>query len=519
MVDLNVVCPPHVVAPVVRLGTGQGRWLLTATVLGSGLAGVDATVVNIALPTIGRDLGKDFGALQWTVTAYTRTLAAFILLGGSFGDQLGRRRIFLMGVGWFAAASLLCAVSPNGEFLIAARALQGFGGALVTPASLAIIQAVYAKEDRSRAIGAWAGFSGVATALAPFLGGWLIQVGSWRYIFVINLPLAVTVIWLSLRHVPETRDWRATGPLDLPGAFTGAVGLGAASYALITAPEAGVFSTRVLGALVVGSAAFVAFGVLEHGTPNPMLPLSLFTARQFSAVNGVTFLVYAAIGASLFLMVLELQVVSGFSPLVAGSALMPITLLVLLFSARSGALAQRIGPRLQMSLGPVVVGGGTLLALRLDQDSSYLADVLPVALAFGVGLAIMVAPLTSAALAGAPVEHAGIASGVNNAVARTANLLAIAAIPAVTGLGGTAYEDPDALLASFRDALWICLGLFCAGGAAAAVTVKGSTPGRGMTNRLVPRRHPRRPRTVHRPSRPGADADASTSQRPRPQGP
>ena len=351
VVDLNVTCPPHAQPPSVRLATGEGRWLLTATILGSGLAGIDATVVNIALPAIGQDFDVGFSVLQWTVTAYTLTLASFILLGGSAGDLFGRRRVFLLGVVWFTAASLLCAVAPSAEFLIFARALQGFGGALVTPASLAIIEATYAPADRARAVGAWSGFSGVSTAIAPFVGGWLIEAGSWRFVFLINLPLALIVVWLSLRHVPETRDPDASGHLDYPGALAGVLGLGGVSYALIAAPDGGLGSTRVIVSAAIGIAALIGFVVLERREPHPMLPLDLFKSVQFSAANAVTFLVYAAIGASLFLLVVELQVVSGFSPVLAGSALLPITVIVLLFSARSGALAQRIGPRLQMTLG------------------------------------------------------------------------------------------------------------------------------------------------------------------------
>jgi EmrB/QacA subfamily drug resistance transporter len=446
--------------------------LLVATILGSGLASVDATVVNIALPAIGRDLGMDFAGLQWTLTAYTLTLASFILLGGSAGDRFGRRRVFLVGVVWFAVASLLCALAPTGALLIAARAVQGLGAALVTPASLAIIQATYGEADRARAVGTWAGFSGVASALGPFLGGWLIEAGSWRLVFLINLPLAALVVCLCLKHVPETRDPEATGRLDLPGAAAGAVGLGGISYALISAPVSGPRSVGVVLSLALGLAGLVAFAAIERGGRNPMVPLRVFASSQFRAVNAVTFLVYGAIGASLFLLVIELQVASGFSPLVAGSALLPITLVVVVFSGRSGDLASRIGPRAQMTAGPLLLGLATLLGLRLRTDSSYVTDVLPMVVTFGCGLAIMVAPLTSAALSAVPIEHAGIASGVNNAVARAGQLLAVAAIPAAAGLTGAVYADPDLFLAAFRTATWACAALFFTAAVLAAVTVR-----------------------------------------------
>jgi EmrB/QacA subfamily drug resistance transporter len=472
MVDLSVICPPHTVAPSVRLGSTQGRWLLTASILGSGLASVDATVVNIALPAIGRDFGMGFAGLQWTLTAYTLTLASFILLGGSAGDRFGRRRVYLLGVVWFAVASLLCAIAPTGAVLIGARAVQGFGAALLTPASLAIIQATYAEADRSRAVGVWAGFSGVASALGPFVGGWLIEAGSWRYVFLINLPLASLVVWLGLKHIPETRDPAASGRLDVAGALAGAVGLGGISYALIAAPTSGADSIGVILPACVGLAGLIAFVLIERSERESMLPPGLFRSPQFRAINGVTFLAYGAIGAILFLLVLELQVASGFSPLVAGSALLPITLVVLVFSARSGALANRIGFRVQVTVGPLVLGVASLLGLRLQVDSSYLTDVLPMVVAFGCGLAIMVAPLTSAALAAAPVEHAGIASGVNNAVARAAQLLAVAAVPAVAGLTGEAYADPATFLTAFHIAIWVCALLFFAAGLLAALTVR-----------------------------------------------
>lgn len=470
--DLNLVCSPGGGTPSIRLASPQGRWLMVATILGSGLAAVDATVVNVALPAIGRDLGLGFSGLQWTVTAYTLTLASLILLGGSAGDRFGRRRVFVLGVVWFALASLLCAVAPTGGALIAARAVQGVGAALLTPASLAIIQATYADADRARAVGTWSGFSGVASALGPFLGGWLLDVGTWRLVFLVNLPLAALVLWLTWRHVPETRDPAASGRLDLPGALVGAIGLGGLSYALIAAPTDGAGSPAVLVAALLGVLGLAGFVVVERRSRTPMLPPGVFGSVQFRAVNAVTLLAYGGIGTTLFLLVIELQVTSGLSPLLAGSALMPITVIVVLLSSRSAQLAARVGPRRQMTLGPLVLAGATLLGLRLGPDASYLRDVLPLVVAFGCGLALMVAPLTAAALASVPVEHAGVASGVNNAVARAGQLLAVAAIPAAAGLGGAAYADPAVFLDGFRAAIWACAGLFLVAGLLAAATVR-----------------------------------------------
>jgi EmrB/QacA subfamily drug resistance transporter len=454
-----------------RLSSSRGRWVLLACVLGSGLAGLDATAVNIALPAIGADLDAGFESLQWIVTAYTLTLASLILLGGAYGDRYGRRRIFTVGIVWFAAASLLCALAPTTGLLIAARALQGVGGALLTPASLAIIQASFIKDDRSRTVGAWAGFSGVAIAIAPFIGGWLLELGSWRWVFLINPPLAVVVIAIVVRHVPETRNATAPAGLDVMGAVLGFLGLGGITYAAISAPLDGVGSPAAIVGAIGGLAALVGFVAWERAARHPMLPLGLFSSRQFSGANLVTFAVYAALHGFLFLLVIGLQTVAGFSPVVAGSALLPITALVLAFSERSGKLAQRIGPRLQMTVGPLVCTVGVLMTLQLSTHTRYLTDVLPAMTVFGLGLAIMVAPLTAAVLAAAPDENAGIASGVNNAVARAAGLFAVATLPALTGLTGQAYEDPAMFLDSYRASVWLCAFALVVGAVLAALTI------------------------------------------------
>jgi len=353
-----------------RYASPAGRWVLLATVLGSSIASLDATVVNIALPRIGKDLGTGLSGLQWIINAYTLTLAGFILLGGSLGDRYGRRKVFLIGVFWFTAASVLCAVAPTANLLIAARALQGIGGALLTPGSLAIIEASFHSDDRSAAIGAWSGLSGVAIAVGPFLGGWLVQAVSWRLIFLINLPLAAVVVWVSARHLPETRDPNAVAGLDLPGTALAALGLGGVIFALTEGADLGWGSPAVLATGIGGTLALVAMVVVEARSPHPMLPLELFELRQFDAANLVTFIVYAALVGSTFLLPVVLQVVVGYSPLQAGAALVPITLLMLALSAQAGRLSQRIGPRLPMALGPIVAGAGLALLVRVDAGST-----------------------------------------------------------------------------------------------------------------------------------------------------
>ena len=451
-------------------GEPAGRWVVLATVLGSGLALLDATVVNVALPRIGEDLDADLAGLQWTLNGYTLTLASFILLGGSLGDRLGRRRVFVAGTVWFAVASALCAAAPTVEMLVAARALQGIGGALLTPGSLAIISASFAGEDRSRAIGAWAGLGGIAGAIGPFLGGWLVEVGSWRWVFLINLPLAAVVVLVASRHVPESMDPTASHRLDLPGAVLGAVGLAGVTYASIAGGERGL-DPRVVSAGAAGVLALLAFVVVERRSSHPMVPPGLFASRQFTVTNIVTFAIYAAFGAVFFLVVLQLQVVSGFSPLAAGAAMLPVTVLLLVLSSRAGALGARIGPRLPMSAGPLLAAVGVLLMMRIGRDASYATDVLPAVVIFGLGLSLLVAPLTSTVLAAAPAEHAGAASGVNNAVARAGGLLAVALLPAVAGLTGDVYRDPDAFTDGFRIAMGISAGLLVVGGLLSAAFI------------------------------------------------
>jgi EmrB/QacA subfamily drug resistance transporter len=457
---------------MVRYASPAGRWVLLATILGSGIAFLDATVINVALPTIGRELNAGLASLQWTVNAYTLTLAGFLLLGGSLGDRYGRRRIFVVGVTWFAVASLLCALAPNAGILIAARALQGVGGALLTPGSLAIIEASFHPDDRSTAIGAWSGLAGVTTALGPFLGGWLVEAVSWRAVFLINLPLAALVVWISLNHVPESYDPSAAPKLDVTGAALAALGLAGVTYALTDGAGAGWTSPLILITGIGGALALAAFVVVERTSSHPMLPLDVFRSRQFTAANLVTFVVYGALGGSFFLLPIQLQRVAGYSPLASGVALVPITVVMLLLSARAGRLAQRLGPRLPMSAGPLLAAVGLALLVRVGADASYLTDVLPGVLVFALGLSLTVAPLTSTVLAAASAEHAGVASAVNNDVARVAGLLAVAVLPVAAGLSGANALSPDVFGDGFRVAMLIAAALCALGGLVALATIR-----------------------------------------------
>jgi EmrB/QacA subfamily drug resistance transporter len=463
---------------VLRYRSTRGRWVVAATVLGSGMASLDMTVVNIALPRIGKDFHTGVAALQWVVTAYTLTLAAFLLLGGTLGDRYGRRRVFAIGVGWFALASALCGLAPDQGVLIGARILQGVGGALLTPGSLALLQASFVAEDRSRVIGVWAGLGGLTTAAGPLVGGYLLTVSSWRWVFLINLPLAVAVLSVTRRQVPESADPDAAGGrLDVAGAALGVLSLGvlslgALTYGLIEGPGAGWGSPLIVTALVLAAAAAAGFALVESRAAHPMLPGSIFVDRQFSATNAVTFLVYAALSGALFLLPVSLQQVSGYSPLAAGSALLPVTAIMLVFSARSGRLAARIGPRLQMSVGPLLAGGGLALLVRSTSDHSYAGGLLPGVLLLACGLAVTVAPLTATAMSSAPTAHSGVASAVNNDVARAGGLLAVATLPTVAGITGAAYLHPAVFAHGFRTAMDVCGALAGAGGLLALATIR-----------------------------------------------
>lgn len=447
----------------VRWGTAASRGVLATTILGSGMAMLDGTVVNIALPRIGDELDASVAGLQWILDGYLLALASLILVSGALGDRFGRRRVFLIGVVWFGAASVLCGLAQTTEMLVAARVLQGVGGALLTPGSLAILQSVFHREDRARAIGAWSGLGGIAAAAGPLIGGLLVQVWSWRLAFLINVPVAAYCVWMALRFVPETRDEESAGPIDLFGSALGALGLAGITAALVEAPVRGL-DWLVLSAGIVGFAALAAFVQRQRRGHDPLVPPALFADRTFVIANGLTLAVYAALGGVFMLMGLQLQISLGYSPLAAGVAGVPITIVMLLLSARFGALASKHGPRWFLVVGPMVIAAATLLLMRVAPGSSYLGAVLPAVTLFGFGLAIVVAPVTATVLAAAPDRYAGVASGVNNAIARTGGLLAVAVLPAAAGLTGAAYADPVALTSGWRTALLICAGLTVVGG-------------------------------------------------------
>ncbi|WP_375481982.1 MFS transporter [uncultured Jatrophihabitans sp.] len=459
--------------PGLALRSPQGRGVIAATILGSGMAQLDGTVVNVALPRIGRDLGAGLTALQWTVNAYTLTLAGLLLLGGSLGDRLGRRKVFVVGVIWFTVASAGCTLAPEPATLIAMRALQGVGAALLTPGSLAILEAVFRPADRAAAVGAWSGLGGIATAIGPVLGGVLVGVApwGWRLVFLINVPMAVAVVALARRYVPETRDEEATGRLDVLGAVLAAGGLALAVYALTEGPPQH-WPVALVGCLVAGVVVLAGFVVVEARGSHPMMPLTLFGDREFTAANIVTFIMYAALGGALFLIPVQLQRVSGYAPVAAGSALLPITAVMLLLSARMGRVAQRIGPRWPMTVGPIVAGVGLALLTRVGAHASYLTDLLPALLVFSLGLSATVAPLTATALASAPARLVGVASAVNNDIARVAGLLAVAVLPGIAGITPEAYRNPSELSDGFHHAVLIAGGLAVFGGLLSALLVR-----------------------------------------------
>jgi EmrB/QacA subfamily drug resistance transporter len=398
------------------------------------MAALDATVVNVALPRIGDEFDVGVSDLQWVLTGYLLALSSLILLGGALGDRFGRRRIFVIGTVWFAAASVLCGAAPDVEVLVAARVLQGVGAALLTPGSLAIIQVSFRPQDRAAAVGAWSGLGGVAGAVGPFLGGWLVDGPGWRWAFLINVPIAAIVVVCSRVAVPETRDAHATRGLDVQGAALAVVALGAGTWALTEAGPRGWTDTGVLVAGAISVAGIAAFVWRMLHTSDPLVPPALFRNRDFTVMNLATVLLYAAIGVSFFLVAYELQVAAGWSALRAGIALLPATFLMLIFSSASGSLAQRIGPRLQLTVGPLIAAAGLLLLSRIGSDTSWTADVLPGAVLFGLGLVTFVAPLTATVMGAVDPDHVSVGSGVNNAVARTASLASLAVIPVVSGL-------------------------------------------------------------------------------------
>ena len=441
------------------------------------MAFLDATVVNAALPAISADLGASLAELQWVLTAYLLTLGSLLVLGGSLGDLFGRRRVFVIGLTGFAVTSALCAAAPTANLLIVARLLQGAAAALLVPGSLAMISASFRPGDRARAIGTWSGLGAIITALGPFVGGWLIDAVSWRLIFVINLPLSAAGVVIALRHVPETRDERAARRIDVPGAVSLTLALAGAVYALIEAPAAGFSGLPGLAA-VLAVVAGVAFLFAERRSSQPMVPLTVFARRQFSGANVVTLFVYAAMGATTFLLVVHLQEDLGYSALEAGASLLPITVLMLTFSSRSAGLAQRIGARVPMTVGPLLIAAGLVLMARIGPGDAYATSVLPAVLVMGCGLVATVAPLTAAVLAAIDVQRAGIGSAINNAVARIAALLAVAVLPAAAGIRSLA----DDLGPRFATAMHLTAALAATGAVVAFLTIAPDRSGQRIAH-------------------------------------
>ncbi len=459
-----------------RYASTAGRWVIAATVLGSGVAFLDGTVVNVALPTISRDLHTGLSDLQWITDAYLLTLGALIILGGSLGDRFGRRRVFVFGLVSFTAASVICGLAPNTLVLIGARALQGIGGALLVPGSLAIISACFVPEDRARAVGLWSGLSGVSAVVGPFVGGWLVDAVSWRAIFFLNVPLAAAAVLIALRHIPETRDDTAVGRPDYLGAVVVSAGLAGVVYALIDGPSNG-WSVPTVVAAIVGTLLLLGFPFLELRVQAPMVPLRIFASQQFSGANLTTFAVYAALSVTTFLLILHLQQDLGYSALAAGTSFLPAGLLLIAFSSRAGALAQRVGPRLPMTGARSSPRWGCCSSPGSATGTAYPTAILPGVVVFGVGLTLTVAPLTAAVMAAVDAHHFGVGSAINNATARIGGLLAVAVVPALAGLtSASAHLAGVSLNDGFTSSMRIGAGMLVAGGLIALLTIRHVAP-------------------------------------------
>jgi EmrB/QacA subfamily drug resistance transporter len=474
------------------LSSRRGRWLIAVTSLGSGIVFLDGSVVNVALPSIAHDLGGGFATLQWVMDGYLLTLSALLLLGGALGDRRGRKRLFLVGLVIFTAASIACGLAPTPAVLVAARLAQGIGGALLVPSSLALIDSVIRAEDRGRAIGAWAGLSGVSSALGPLLGGWLVDTISWRAVFLINVPLAAIALAATVRHVPESR-MVAPGKLDAAGAVAATLGLAGVTIALIEVPMNG-WTSVTAAAGITGAALLVAFVFIESRHPAPLLPLTMFRSRQFAGANLLTFMIYGALSAGLFLLTLFLQLPMEYSATQAGLATLPITLEILLLSTWIGAVTQRTGPRLPMVAGPLLAAAGFALLAGITPGSSYLSGVLPGIVVFGLGLAITIAPLTSAVLASVGDDRVGAASGANNAIARAAGLIAVAVLPGAAGIDVHGAAGAGSLATGFRTSMLIAAGMCTIGGLIALLTVRSAA--RVQRNALPGVQHACQPASV-----------------------
>jgi EmrB/QacA subfamily drug resistance transporter len=454
----------------VRLASSAGRWVLAVAVLGEVMVLLEATVVNVALPAIGRDLGASVAGLQWVLDGYVLTLAALVLPAGALSDLYGRRRMFIVGVAAFVAASALCAGAPTIQLLVAARFVQGAGGALLTPGSLAIIDAVFHPDDRTRAIGAWAGLTAVAAAVGPPVGGYLTEALSWRAVFLINLPVGAFVIVAAVAKVPESRDPTRARGLDLPGAALATLAIAGLCFALIQA--SGGLTPAVITAAAVSLTAAGAFVVVERRSSHPMLPLELFRSRQFASTTVLALVTYAALGGVIFLFVAFLQISLSYTALQAGAATLPVTLLLLIGSGPSGTIAQRIGPRIPLTAGAVLTGAGLLLMAQIHPGDSYVAAVLPSLAVFGAGLAALITPITATVLASVDARHSGIASAVNNALSRLGQMIAVAALPLAAGLSGADFQNPAKLAAGFPIAMTIAAGTSFAAALLAWTTIR-----------------------------------------------
>ncbi len=449
----------------------QKRWVLAATILASTIAYVDESVVNIALPVIGRDLSAAAATLQWVINAYTLCLAAFLLVGGAAGDRLGRRRVFIAGVVLFAVASLGCGLARDVAQLIAARAVQGIGAALLIPCSLAIIGAAFPEAERGRAIGTWAGFSAISAAIGPLLGGWIVDHLPWQAIFFINPILGLAALWIAWRHLPESIDPQAPAAIDWLGALLVFAGLGSVAYGLIALPDGGWQDMSIVAVLAGGVVLLALFVWHEAHAPAPMMPLGLFRSVPFSGVNALTLLLYGALGGAFFLLPFDLISVHGYSATMAGAVFLPFTAIMAALSRWSGGLLDRFGARLPLIAGPAIVAVGfALFALAGPQASFAMAFLLPVSIV-GLGMAVTVAPLTTTVIAAVPDRQTGVASGINNTVASVANLFAIAAFGALALHG--------ALADGIRLAMLVAAGLALAGAACAALAIRlGVAPAR-----------------------------------------